>query len=104
MTMRSLRTPSWIAGALALILPHVAAPLEAIADEYHVDPVRTEIVARVFKDGVASGFAHDHVVRAPKVSGTVRVDPKNTGAASISIAVDVDAFVIDEPEMRRKYK
>ncbi len=80
------------------------APAEAPAETFHVDPTASEVVARTFKEGIASSFAHDHVIRASKLEGDVRFDPSRPGAGAISIRIPTASLVADEPAMRRKYR
>ncbi|MCC7381004.1 MAG: YceI family protein [Deltaproteobacteria bacterium] len=70
----------------------------AEAQTYRIDPAKSEIVARTFKAGLASGMAHDHIVRASKLSGELQLEAKK-----VSITVDARSLIADEPEMRQKH-
>jgi len=76
---------------------------DARAAEYLFRPQRSELVALVFKTGFASGFAHDHIVRATLFSGSIRGDPGNPAAAVVRVTVAAAALAADEPEMRTKH-
>jgi polyisoprenoid-binding protein YceI len=75
----------------------------ADAAEYVVDPDRTEMVVRLSKAGLASAFAHDHVVHATDMEGTVSYDPSDPSLATVAINVDARSLVADDPAMRAKY-
>ena len=74
------------------------------AAEFIIDPVRSELAVQLFKTGIGAQFAHDHVVRATKYSGQIRLDPSAPTSAEIAVDVDATALVADEPETRQKYK
>jgi polyisoprenoid-binding protein YceI len=76
---------------------------DAGAAEYRIRPERSELAALVFKTGFASGFAHDHVVRATRFSGSVRGDPGNPAVAVVEVTVAAAALAADEPELRKKH-
>lgn len=73
------------------------------AAQYVIEPARSELVVQLFKTGVGSAFAHDHVVRATKYNGQIEIDPTEPTAARITVEVDATALVADEPETRQKY-
>lgn len=92
------RTP--LATALAA-LALVSAP--AAAAELRVDPEHSLLLVRLYKDGPASAFAHDHVVRAGRFSGTIRYDPQQPGQSSVAVEVESASLVADEPALRRRF-
>ena len=73
------------------------------ARSYALDVKRTELVVRTFKEGVASRFAHDHVVRANAFFGSVFFDEDNPSNSHISITVRADRLVIDNTKARLRY-
>jgi polyisoprenoid-binding protein YceI len=87
-------------GFLAVAAMLAVAPLGAA--ERRVDNARTTLLVRLQKDGPASAFAHDHVVRATRVSGTVRWDAARPAATSIVLEVDAGSLVADEASLRRR--
>lgn len=69
-----------------------------------LDPSATELVVKVWKSGAGASLAHDHVVRAGKVSGKAALDDAGTPESlSLELTVDAASLVPDEPEARRKY-
>src|SRR4029434_2839520 len=50
------------------------------AGTFTVDPGQSALVVQVFKDGVAARLAHDHVVEARALSGTVAYIPPKPDA------------------------
>jgi len=79
------------------------SPHRAAAAEYLVRAEQSELVVLVFKTGFASAFAHDHVVRATRYSGTIGGDPSRPAAAVVRVTVPAEGLVADEPELRRKH-
>jgi polyisoprenoid-binding protein YceI len=89
-----------IVAALCLAL---TAPAAVAAAEYTVDSERSELVVRLFKAGMASGLAHDHVIRATSFSGAVHWDPAQQAAASVEVSADAGSLVVDEPDARARH-
>jgi polyisoprenoid-binding protein YceI len=73
------------------------------AHSYTISPEQSQLYVQVYhaRDTIASGFAHDHVVRAGTLQGKVSFDPDNPRACSLSLSVPVRDLVVDEPELRR---
>ena len=84
---------------LAAGLVMASAARDAHGVPYEVDTARSEIAVLVFKGGVASVFAHDHVVRAGRWQATldVSVDPV---ALAADVRVDATGLEVDEPDAR----
>lgn len=87
---------------LALVMM-VLGPRVALSAEYRIRPDRSELAVLVFKSGFAAAFAHDHIVRATQVSGSVRGDPNNPAAAVAEVTVAAGALVADEPALRQAH-
>jgi len=73
------------------------------AGTFTIDPGQSALVVQVFKDGVAAMLAHDHVVQARALSGTIAYDPQRPDASSIEVKVEVGSLQADEPATRRKF-
>jgi polyisoprenoid-binding protein YceI len=73
------------------------------AGTFTIDPGQSALVVQVFKDGVAATLAHDHVVQARALSGTIAYDPQRPDASSIEVKVEVGSLQADEPATRRKF-
>jgi polyisoprenoid-binding protein YceI len=73
------------------------------AGTFTIDPGQSALVVQVFKDGVAATLAHDHVVQARALSGTIAYDPRRPDASSIEVKVEVGSLQADEPATRRKF-
>ena len=73
------------------------------AGPFTIDPGQSALVVQVFKDGVAATLAHDHVVQARALSGTIAYDPQRPDASSIEVKVEVGSLQADEPATRRKF-
>jgi polyisoprenoid-binding protein YceI len=85
--------------ALVLLSPVLAARSVV----YTVDPARSEFVVRLFKAGVGSALAHDHVVRATHYSGRIQGDPDEPSSVSIDVEVQSASLRADEPATRARY-
>ena len=88
---------------LVALLVVTLFPRLAAAAEYLIRPEQSELVVLVFKTGFASAFAHDHVVRATRFSGSISGDPSNPATAAVRVTVPVEALAVDEPELRKKH-
>src|SRR5438132_12196394 len=80
--MRSYVTPARILLALVFSAPSGWAEQRVV---YQIDPARSEIVVQLFKAGVGSALAHDHVVRATEYAGRIEGDPTVPTTASIVV-------------------
>ncbi len=92
------RIPPIILAAVLLLMP-----VRASAAEFLVQPERSELVVKVYKAGLASALAHDHVVRATRLRGLITGDPTNPESGFVELIVQAGSLVADEPEMRRKH-
>lgn len=70
---------------------------------YTINSARSEFVVQLFKAGVGSALAHDHVVRATTFTGQVQIDLAVPTSGSITVEVQTASLKVDEPEMRQKY-
>lgn len=91
-------------GIVSALLTALLCSNNLHAAQYIIDPARSEIVVQLFKSGVGSAFAHDHVVRAAKYSGQIQLDAAAPTSAQISVEIDAAALVADEPAARQKYQ
>jgi polyisoprenoid-binding protein YceI len=87
--------------ALALLLLAAAGP--AAAATYTLDVLRSTLLLRVWKEGAASVFAHDHVIRATRFTGAVRYDPARPQAATVEVEAQTASLVADEPTFRHRF-
>ena len=70
---------------------------------YELQPKSSRLVAHLLKAGAASGLAHDHVVQATQVTGTVVVDDASAGRSRVSVTVNTRSLRADEPRLRKQY-
>ena len=87
---------------VALCAMTLASP-GARAAEYEIRADQSELVVLVFKTGFASALAHDHVVRATQVSGSISGDPNDPAAAVVRVTVPAAALTADEPGVRQRH-
>ena len=89
-----------IAGGVGLWL--LLGPALAWSATLRIDPGQTHLVVRTYKDGVGSALAHDHVIEATEVSGTIEYDPSRPEASSIVIETRTTSLRVDDPAARRR--
>jgi polyisoprenoid-binding protein YceI len=91
----------WIACGLASACL-VAGTGAAWGATLRIDPERTRLALQLFREGVGSALAHDHVVEATEVGGTVDYDPVRPDTSAIVIEVRTASLRVDEPAARRR--
>jgi polyisoprenoid-binding protein YceI len=87
-------------GLASLLL--LAGTGAAWAATFRVDPERTRLALQLFREGVGSALAHDHVVEATEVGGVVDYDPARPDASAVVIEVRTTSLRVDEPAARRR--
>jgi polyisoprenoid-binding protein YceI len=96
--------PLLVAAALQVAVPVTllfAAPASAgESAELRVDPEGSLVYALVYKRGVASAFAHDHVVQAREISGTALLDPDDPARSRAEVTVSVTGLFPDADDLR----
>jgi polyisoprenoid-binding protein YceI len=70
---------------------------------YRVLPKKSKLVGRLFRAGVAARLAHDHVILARGVRGTVELDPKHPERARVEVTLETRELDPDPPELRKRY-
>jgi len=60
------------------------------------------LAARLYREGIGSRLAHDHVVEATEVTGQVEYDVARPEAGSIVIEARTASLRVDEPAARRR--
>lgn len=89
--------------ALVFAIP-LASRAEAAPATYALDGARSSFVAHLLKGGLAKGFAHDHVLRAKQVRGSVTLsDAARLETATIEITVDTRTLDVDPSKLRKAY-
>jgi polyisoprenoid-binding protein YceI len=89
-----------LVGAIAS-LP-LLGPAVAWAATLHLDAERTRLALRLYREGVGSALAHDHVVEATEVRGTVEYDAAQPDASTVRVEVRTASLRVDEPAARRR--
>jgi len=87
-------------------VPAEAPPVEPIPAgprTYTLDAKKSSFVVQVFKAGAASALAHDHVIHATGMYGTVVLDAADKAAATVDITVPTKSLVNDDPVMRKRF-
>jgi len=80
--------------------PKINAPEAKV---YSIDKNEGELIVRLYKKGIFSGFAHDHIVIAQDFSGSVQFDEVDLTKFKISVEVPANSIASDLPEIRLKY-
>jgi polyisoprenoid-binding protein YceI len=70
---------------------------------FTLDAKKSSFVVQVFKAGAASALAHDHVVNATSLTGTVVLDAASLATAAVDVTVQTMGLVNDEPALRKRY-
>jgi polyisoprenoid-binding protein YceI len=78
--------------------PPPAAPPPAAA--LALDPARTEVLVRVYREGPLAAVGHNHVITATAVEGSVT--PAAGGEYAFALRLPVAAFVVDDPAARAR--
>jgi len=73
------------------------------AKVYSIDKNEGELIVRLYKKGIFSGFAHDHIVIAREFFGSVEFDEVDITQFKISVEAPANSIASDLPEIRRKY-
>lgn len=71
--------------------------------KFILDGKASLFAVQVFKKGAAQALAHDHVVAATSMSGSVVVDPTNLMSARVEVTVQTAGLENDAPAMRKRY-
>jgi len=70
---------------------------------YRILSGNSEIYARVFKEGLASAFADNHMIEAADYHGKIIFDKDYPDSSSIKIEINAKTLSADNPEFRGKY-
>ena len=71
------------------------ASATGVAAGRSIDVERSTLTVFVYKAGLFSAFADDHVIRAPIVSGTISVDPPR----SVAVRVRAGSLTVLDPKL-----
>ena len=90
-----MRVAKLAAGATAVLLSGWMGPGVAGAQSRVIDTARSSLKIRVFKSGLFSAFAHNHVIEAPLEQGTV----EPSGSPSVALRVDARKLRVLDPDL-----
>jgi hypothetical protein len=71
------------------------------AQLYRIDPQRSVIQLKVYRDGLLARLGHNHVIRATMVAGTV-YRREDLGSSGFELSFPVAAMAIDRAEDRQR--
>lgn len=74
-----------------------------LAADYGLVPLRSVLVVKTYRDGVAARLAHNHVVAARDVSGHLRFEEGRPEACSVTVHVPVATLILDDPVLRKRF-
>lgn len=97
------RNSMFARAALGLFLACVFSSSAVQAASYKVDSAKSQIVVQVYKEGVASSLAHDHVIQATQISGTVEYDAASVPTSSIQVEAKTASLQADAPALRKQF-
>lgn len=92
-----------VIGLVALLSPAPQREASAQPRRYVVSSAKSRLVARLFKAGLGSRLAHDHLIVPGRLEGTIDLDPARPDRARIAITVDARSLRADPPALRRRY-
>ncbi len=98
----------WLVVLGALVL--FAAPGHAAGREdgeprvFMIDGGASEVTMLLFREGMFSAFAHDHVLVSKNCAGRVVLDMNEIGNSTVQLSVPVVSFVVDAPADRAREK
>jgi len=72
------------------------------ANLYQIDPAQSELYWRVYRDGPMARFGHNHVISLEDYTGSITL-ADDIAQSSWEISFQVDALIIDDPELRARY-
>jgi polyisoprenoid-binding protein YceI len=78
------------------------APAITWGASLRVDPERTRLAVRLYREGVGGRLAHDHVMEATEISGQVEYDAARPEASSVVVEARTASLRVDEPAARRR--
>ncbi len=79
-------------------------PASALEDPvYTIDKNNSHLMVRLFKAGIASTFAHDHVVRAGDFSGWIEFNKDQPDLFKMNVEVPTSSLIADNRKDREKY-
>jgi polyisoprenoid-binding protein YceI len=90
-----------LAGALAVLLAGAARGEDA--QHYRIDPKQSTLTFKAFKDGLLSGFAHDHTIAARNFSGEMAWRGTSE-ASSVTLTVKTAWLEVLDPKADAKDK
>jgi polyisoprenoid-binding protein YceI len=77
-------------------------PSAALGTTFRIASEQTRLAVRLHREGPGSALAHDHVVEATEVGGTVEYDATRPEASAIVIEARATSLRVDEPAARRR--
>jgi polyisoprenoid-binding protein YceI len=83
-----------VLGAAVVLL--TAAP-RVRADTRSIDTARSTLTVFVYKSGLFSAFADNHIIKAPIASGSLSTDP----AAAIELSIHAANLMVMDPDLSR---
>jgi len=87
-----------LAAALLLLLP-----TSAFAIDYSIEQGSAAFLIVTKKEGVASGFAHDHLIAAHQFSAMIQAPEGKPEAGSFKLTTQAKNLVVDAPEDQKKH-
>lgn len=74
------------------------------SDVYQIVPERSRAEILVQRGGRLARLGHDHVISAREITGYALLDAEQPLASRADLAIDLNALVVDAPELRLVYQ
>ena len=69
---------------------------------FNIDAATSQLTIRLYRQGVLSVLAHDHVLNADGIAGRVLYNEQDVKRSSLQLSVPVASLVVDDPERRKR--
>lgn len=99
--MRPFLSVPIIAAAAVLAGLPIARGAEGLRT-FVIDEAASTLTIRIFRAGLFSVFAHDHLLVARGIAGRVRYDDRDVSQSSLQLSVPVGSLIVDDPEHRER--
>jgi polyisoprenoid-binding protein YceI len=81
-----------------------AAPVVPAGVRTYALQGNSAVYVQVFKTGAAAAVAHDHVVQAHDIKGSITADAADLSSAKIEATVQTGTMTTDDPKQRARFK
>lgn len=88
--------------ALSFCCLSLSFVFEIEAQTFQIDSAKSEVRLLLYREGVLSDLAHNHVIVGKEIEGSVILNLENPSQSSFQMKVPVDSLIVDAPEHRQQ--